>query len=263
MGIHRLTIDNLLPLNPEQQQYLGQSLKELQGVFKNSTIQKLQKYEIYTQQKYDLSVLDALFLLNQHGKSLRELAKSIHIHDQTLARIFKHLRMPYLLHKESVKRYFQNLTSEQKEERRRTALKASKARSPEKLKENMRKIQQSLTLEQRRKYGRMAGLATQASLTPLQIKKRKGQSIKNLQVLTLEQRKENAKKARQNADLKPNRIEGYIITILRELNIYTEHSQTAQSGRIYYADSKENRRWVRLKNGIYTIPDFKVKSQKK
>lgn len=329
---------DLLTLIPQHQQYLGHSLSELQGIFRKSTIQKLQEYEIFTQQEYNLSALDTLFLLNQQSQSLRELAKSVHVHDQTLARIFKRLRMPYFLHKASLTRYFQNLTPEQKDKRIKNAFRASKARSPEMLKENMRRIQQALTPDQRKAYGRMAGLTTQASLTPeqkkeqikrinlaltperrrklgkrlaayhasmpadkkseygrmgakaqlvsmgyeskreigrrvmlaynasltpLQIEKRKERAIKNLQLLTVEQRRENAKKARQKADLKPNGIERKIITTLCELNIYAAHAKTAQSGQVYYSDTKENRRWIKLRNGKYTIPDFKVKSQKK
>lgn len=121
----------------------------------------------------------------------------------------------------------------------------------------------SIGYERKREIGRKVMRAYNASLTPLQIKKRREQSIKNLQALTLEQRKKNAKKARQNANLKPNSIEGYIITILREFNIYAEYTKTAQAGKVYYADIKENRMWIRLKNGTYTIPDFKVKSQRK
>lgn len=191
MEMYKPTIENLLPVTSEYQQYLGHSLKELQGVFKNSTIQKLKKYEIYTKQKYHLPVLDALFLLNQQSKSLRVLAKAIHINGQTLARVFKYLRMPYLLHKESITRYFQKLTSTQKDKRRKNAFKASKARSLKQLRDTMRKIQQSLTPEQCRRYGRMGGLATQASLTTEQ----KREQIERMNfALTIERRRELDKK---------------------------------------------------------------------
>ena len=62
MEIYKPALEILLTVNPDYQQYLARSLKELQGVF-------------------------------------------------------KHLRRPYLLHKESI-RYFQNLTSLEKDKRR-------------------------------------------------------------------------------------------------------------------------------------------------
>src|SRR5258708_3140702 len=40
MEIRRSTIENLLPVNPEHQQYLGHSLKELQGELSGSLLQK-------------------------------------------------------------------------------------------------------------------------------------------------------------------------------------------------------------------------------
>ncbi len=77
-------------------------------------------------------------------------------------------------------------------------------------------------------------------------------------LFTHEQRSENGRKGREAAEVKINGLENILITIFQELGIYAELETEAQAGQVYYADSKENRRYF-YKDGIALIPDFKAK----
>lgn len=60
-----------------------------------------------------------------------------------------------------------------------------------------------------------------------------------------------------------NGVESQVVSLLQELGIYIKDARDALKGQVYYAGGKENGRFFRLANGLYVIPDFKVKGAKK
>jgi hypothetical protein len=145
--------------------------------------------------------------------------------------------------------YNELLTPEQANQRKERAKEGLRvyyaSLSYEQREEIIQRLQQSQSYEQRRELGRRNIQAYNASLTR-------------------EQRLEMVRRMREKAEMTPNGIESHMISLLRELGIYTEDAQTAQSGQVYYVDSNENnRRFIKLTDGRAAIPDFKVKGRRK
>lgn len=241
-------------------QHLGHRLEELQGKIGLVTLQKLQVYEQQARKEYGLGALDTLLLLHHEEKSMVELAREIQISSPTLARVFDALKLPRLSMKEasrrSVIKYNNSLTPEQHSERMRKTL----ARlTPEERRERGRKLYasfESLPLEQKQHARRLGGLRTQALLTH---EERSRRAKKFSASRTPEWRWKRAMKAQLAIGKQPNATERAMIALLLELGVYAKDAATAQNGQVYYADSKENKRYFRLLDGRYFIPDFKVK----
>lgn len=62
---------------------------------------------------------------------------------------------------------------------------------------------------------------------------------------------------------KPNGLEMIFIQALLEEGLFTDHSEIAEPGEIYFVGAKGNKRFFRFLDGKLKLPDFKVKGSKK
>ena len=286
--VRKLVIDReKIFVRKVNRQHLGHQLWELEGKIASKTMRKLQEYEAYTKKQYGLAVLDTLFILHWQSKCIVKLAKRVQLSDSTLARIFDLLAIPRLSKAEATRRhnfiFNASLTPEQKNQRNKRLLAYHTSLTQEQKKERQRIMMRHLTherlsaagkkgsdiyhaswtpkqREQQRQRARKSILALHASFTPEQ---RRERATKASHSIPPKQRRENGRKSRLAANMKPNGLEKRLIAILQELGIYSSIALTAPKGHVYYADSLANKRWIRLSDGNKVIPDFKVKGMKK
>lgn len=65
-----------------------------------------------------------------------------------------------------------------------------------------------------------------------------------------------------NSKTDPTFPERIMIDLLKEIGTYTEFATEAQPGQVFYTGITDNRRFVRLENGDWVIPDFWQKGRK-